>query len=126
MEKKLVDTILNHMTEEESSEFISNQIKIQRNTIEIQRLQLEALKSQIETQKIAKDLANKSLYPTQNDFNKELMLRIVQGLVTSRKSDTCDAMKDSMYLDNLIYKYYMASKKGISVTLNGIGEKWYE
>ena len=121
------NTAIENMTFEESSEYIANQLQIQRNNLKIQQLQIEALEGQIETQKAAKEMAKKTLYTTQEDFDKELMLRVVSAIITSRKqTGTIEAMEDSNAYDNLIYKYYNAAKKGISITLKGRNEKWYE
>ena len=123
MENKSIE----NMTFEESREYIANQLQMQRNNLKIQQLQIEALEGQIETQKVAKEMAKKTLYTTQEDFDKELMLRVVTAIVTSRKqTGTADAMKDSNTYDNLICKYYNAAKKGISITLKDRNEKWYE
>ena len=105
---------------EEFREYIANQLKIQQ-------LQIEALEGQIKAQKVAEEMANKPLYPTQEDFDKELMLRVVAAIVTSRKQfGTAEAMKDKRTRDNLICKYYDAAKKGILITLKDRNEKWYE
>lgn len=121
------NTNIKNMTFEESSEYIANQLQIQRNNLKIQQLQIEALEGQIETQKAAKEMAKKTAYNTQEDFDKELMLRVVTAIITSRKqTGTAEAMKDSNTYDNLICKYYNAAKKGISITLKDRNEKWYE
>jgi hypothetical protein len=118
---------LENMTFEESREYIANQLQMQRNNLKIQQLQIEALEGQIETQKVAKEMANKPLYPTQEDFDKELMLRVVTAIITSRKpSGTIDYMRDEFAGNNIIRNYYNAAKKGISVTLKDRKEKWYE
>ena len=105
---------------EEFREYIANQLKIQQ-------LQIEALEGQIKAQRAAEEMANKPLYPTQEDFDKELMLRVVAAIVTSRKLfGTAEAMKDKCTRDNLICKYYNAAKEGISITLKDRKEKWYE
>lgn len=105
---------------EEFREYIANQLKIQQ-------LQIEALEGQIKAQKVAEEMDNKSPYPTQEDFDKELMLRVVAAIVTSRKQfGTAEAMKDKCTRDNLICKYYNAAKEGISITLKNRNEKWYE
>lgn len=105
---------------EEFREYIANQLKIQQ-------LQIEALEGQIKAQKVAEEMTNKSPYPTQEDFDKELMLRVVAAIVTSRKQfGTAEAMKDKCTRDNLICKYYNAAKEGISITLKNRNEKWYE
>ena len=105
---------------EEFREYIANQLKIQQ-------LQIEALEGQIKAQRVAEEMANKSPYPTQEDFDKELMLRVVAAIVTSRKQfGTAEAMQDKCTRDNLICKYYNAAKKGISITLKDRNEKWYE
>lgn len=105
---------------EEFREYIANQLKIQQ-------LQIEALEGQIKAQKVAEEMANKLPYPTQEDFDKELMLRVVAAIVTSRKQfGTAEAMKNKCTRDNLICKYYNAAKKGISITLKDRNEKWYE
>ena len=105
---------------EEFREYIANQLKIQQ-------LQIEALEGQIKDQKLAEEMANKPLYPTQEDFDKELMLRVVAAIVTSRKQfGTAEAMKDKCTRDNLICKYYKAAKEEISITLKERKEKWYE
>ena len=105
---------------EEFREYIANQLKIQQ-------LQIEALEGQIKAQRVAEEMTNKSPYPTQEDFDKELMLRVVTAIVTSRKQfGTAEAMKDKCTRDNLICKYYNAAKEGISITLKDRNEKWYE
>ena len=105
---------------EEFREYIANQLKIQQ-------LQIEALEGQIKAQKVAEEMANKQLYPTQEDFDKELMLRVAAAIVTSRKPvGTAEAMKDKCTRENLICKYYNAAKEGISITLKDRNEKWYE
>lgn len=120
-------TTMEKMTFEESSEYIANQLQIQRNNLKIQQLQIEALEGQIETQKVAKEMAKKTAYNTQEDFDKELMLRVVTAIITSRKqTGTEEAMKDIHSYDNLICRYYNAAKKGISITLKDRNEKWYE
>ena len=121
------DKSIENMTFEESRELIANQLQMQRNNLKIQQLQIEALEGQIETQKVAKEMAKKTLYTTQEDFDKELMLRVVAAIVISRKqTGTAEAMKDSHTYDNLICKYYNAAKKGIALTLKDRNEKWYE
>lgn len=120
-------TTMENMTFEESREYIANQLQMQRNNLKIQQLQIEALEGQIETQKVAKEMANRPLYPTQEDFDKELMLRIVQSIITSRKpSGTIDSMRDEFAGNNIVRNYYNAAKKGISTTLKDRNEKWYE
>lgn len=121
------DMTFQDMTFEESREYIANRLQMQRNNLKIQQLQIEALEGQIETQKVAKEMAKKTAYTTQEDFDKELMLRVVTAIITSRKqTGTAEAMKDSHTYDNLICKYYNAAKKGISITLKDRNEKWYE
>lgn len=118
---------LENMTFEESREYIANQIQMQKNALKIQQLQIEALEGQIETQKVAKEMAKKTAYTTQEDFDKELMLRVVTAIITSRKqTGTIEAMKDIHSYDNLICRYYNAAKQGISITLKDRNEKWYE
>lgn len=118
---------LGNMTFEESREYIANQIQMQRNNLKIQQLQIEALEGQIETQKVAKEMAKKTAYTTQEDFDKELMLRVVQSIIASRKpTGTIDSMKDESPGNNIVRNYYKAAKKGISVTLKDMNEKWYE
>ena len=108
-------TTIENMTFEESSEYIANQ------------LQIEALEGQIETQKAAKEMAKKTAYNTQEDFDKELMLRVVTAIITSRKpSGTIDSLKDEFAGNNIVRNYYNAAKKGISITLKDRNEKWYE
>lgn len=120
-------TIMENMTFEEAREYIANQLQIQRNNLKIQQLQIEALEGQIETQKAAKEMAKKTTYNTQEDFDKELMLRVVTAIITSRKqTGTVEAMKDIQSYDNLICIYYNAAKQGISITLKDRNEKWYE
>jgi hypothetical protein len=120
-------TTIENMTFEESSEYIANQLQIQRNNLKIQQLQIEALEGQIETQKAAKEMAKKTAYNTQEDFDKELMLRVVTAIITSRKpSGTIDYMRDEFAGNNIIRNYYNAAKKGISITLKDRNEKWYE
>ena len=60
---------------EEFREYIANQLKIQQ-------LQIEALEGQIKAQRIAEEMANKPLYPTQEDFDKELMLSVKTAQIT--------------------------------------------
>lgn len=120
-------TIIENMTFEESSEYIANQLQMQRNNLKIQQLQIEALEGQIETQKVAKEMAKKTAYNTQEDFDKELMLRVVQSIIASRKpTGTIDSMKDESPGNNIVRNYYNAAKKGISITLKDRNEKWYE
>jgi hypothetical protein len=121
------DKSIGNMTFEESREYIANQLQMQRNNLKIQQLQIEALEGQIETQKVAKEMAKKTAYTTQEDFDKELMLRVVTAIITSRKpSGTIDYMRDEFAGNNIIRNYYNAAKKGISVTLKDRKEKWYE
>lgn len=121
------DKSIENMTFEESREYIANQIQMQKNALKIQQLQIEALEGQIETQKTAKELAKKTAYTTQEDFDKELMLRVVQSIIASRKpTGTIDSMKDESPGNNIVRNYYNAAKKGISITLKDMNEKWYE
>lgn len=118
---------LENMTFEEAREYIANQLQMQRNNLKIQQLQIEALEGQIETQKVAKEMAKKTAYTTQEDFDKELMLRVVTAIITSRKpSGTIDSMRDEFAGNNIVRNYYNAAKKGISITLKDRNEKWYE
>ena len=64
------DMTFQDMTFEESREYIANQLQMQRNNLKIQQLQIEALEGQIETQKVAKEMAKKTAYDTQEDFDR--------------------------------------------------------